>query len=183
MMTSEKDRNRKEESYNWDEVLRPNHLRLVFSSMATALDIETKESVILGRSYPDSLVDVDLTPFNAVEFGVSRQHAMIALDGDGFVVKDLDSSNGTALNGKRLEPNKNYELHDGDMVFFGRMALTVRFLHEGARLRRRLPRSSTDSSGEHQKSTRMLDNPERKNTRTVEVRGLLNKFKGDDESK
>ncbi|MDQ7027015.1 MAG: FHA domain-containing protein [Anaerolineae bacterium] len=181
MMTSEKDR--KEERYNWGEVLRPNHMRLVFSSMASALDIEAKESVILGRLSSGSLVDVDLTPFHAVDFGVSRQHAMISPDGEGFMVKDLDSSNGTALNGLRLEPNKSYKLHDGDMLFLGRMALTIRFLHEGVRIRRRLPRSATGSSDEHKMSTRTLNNPEKKNTRMVEMRGLLSKIKGDDKPK
>jgi pSer/pThr/pTyr-binding forkhead associated (FHA) protein len=168
--------NRKDDSYNWNEVLRPDHLRLVFSSMATALDIEATESVILGRSYTDAMVDVDLTPFNAVDFGVSRQHAMIVPEDDGFVIKDLDSSNGTVLNGERLEPNKNYPLHDGDMLFLGRMALTVRFVHEGARLSRRLPRAATEQDAGQKKGTRMLVSPESQKTTTVEVRGLLNKF-------
>ena len=164
-----------DDSYNWNEVIRPDHLRLVFSSMATALDINATESIILGRTVGNEIVDVDLTPFHAVDFGVSRQHAMIMPEGDGFVIKDLNSSNGTVLNGVRLEANKNYALLDGDMLFLGRMALTIRFVHEGARLSRRLPRAAADNDAA-KKATKMLDSSAARKTRTVEMQGLLKKF-------
>lgn len=164
---------KKEDKYNWDEVLRPNHLRFVFSSMAAALDVEASESMILGRSYPDAIVDIDLTPFQASDFGVSRQHAMIVPDGDGFSIKDLDSSNGTILNGEALDPAKSYPIHDGDMLFLGRMALTIRFLHDGARVsRRKKETKETSVVANKNNMTRMLVDP-RESTRTVEMRGLL----------
>ena len=181
-MTSQTNHNHKEDSYNWDEVLRPEHLRLVFSSMATALDINVTESVILGRSSENAIVDVDLTPFHAADYGVSRQHAMIAPEGTGFIVKDLDSSNGTTLNGERLEPHKAYPIHDGDMLFLGRMAFSIRFLQDGARLSRRLPRAALKADAQ-KKATRMLEESGRAETRTVEVRGLLKKFGSDSDTK
>lgn len=181
-MSNQSSHSHKQESYNWDEVLRPEHLRLVFSSMATALDISVTESVILGRSSENAIVDVDLTPFNAAEFGVSRQHAMIAPEGDGFTIQDLGSSNGTALNGERLESNKPYTIHDGDMLFLGRMAFSVRFLHDGARLSRRLPRAAAKADAQ-KKATRVLEDPSRVKTRTVEMRGLLKKLGNDSDTK
>jgi len=47
---------------------------------------------------------------------VSRRHVMFKRDADGFHVVDLESSNGTQLNGDRLEPNREYELSDGDTL-------------------------------------------------------------------
>jgi pSer/pThr/pTyr-binding forkhead associated (FHA) protein len=182
-MPNQSNHSHKEESYNWEEVLRPEHLRLVFSSMATALDISVTESVILGRSSENAIVDIDLTPYHASDFGVSRQHALIAPEGDGFVIQDLGSSNGTSLNGERLEANKPYPIHDGDMLFLGRMAFSVRFLHDGARLSRRLPRTAASVDAQ-KKATRMLEDPnKRETTRTVEMRGLLKKLGSDADTK
>ena len=171
-----KDNKRSEDVYNWNEVSRPDHLRFVFSSVATALDIDATQSVIVGRGAEEGIIDVDLTPYQAADLGVSRQHIMIAPEGDGFVIKDLGSSNGTILNGETLEKDKNYPIHDGDMLYLGRMGLTVRFVHHGVRLDRRLPRLAVDPNDEAQKrNTRMLR--ERRLTQTVEMRGLLNKLK------
>ena len=167
-------RDKKEDKYNWDEVLRPDHLRLVFSSMAAALDVEAQESMILGRSYPNAIVDIDLTPYQAADFGVSRQHAMLVPDGEGFLIRDLESSNGTILNGEKLDPTRVYKIHDGDMLFLGRLALTVRFLHDGARISRR-KKEAKEMPVVPNKQTRMLGDPTQ-STRTVEMRGLLNKL-------
>lgn len=45
---------------------------------------------------------------------VSRHHARISLEGDGYILKDLGSKNGTFVNGQELaEP---YALQDGDEI-------------------------------------------------------------------
>jgi EAL domain-containing protein (putative c-di-GMP-specific phosphodiesterase class I) len=44
---------------------------------------------------------------------VSKEHATIAASGDGFVVRDLDSTNGTFVNGKRITEDA---LADGDII-------------------------------------------------------------------
>lgn len=48
----------------------------------------------IGRD-PECLVLIDGP-------GVSRQHAEIAVEGEGFVLRDLDSTNGTYLNARRV---------------------------------------------------------------------------------
>lgn len=53
---------------------------------------------------------------------VSRVHAEVRPVGDGFVVADLGSTNGTKVNGTRVA---EHELHDGDEIRFGNTA--VRF--------------------------------------------------------
>lgn len=47
---------------------------------------------------------------------VSRQHAFIALKWGGYVIKDMDSKNGTFVNGERIEEKS---LKDGDEIVFG----------------------------------------------------------------
>jgi DNA-binding response OmpR family regulator len=48
---------------------------------------------------------------------VSRRHAAISRAGQGYVLEDLDSHNGTAVNGRRIaEP---WKLHDGDQIELG----------------------------------------------------------------
>jgi len=51
---------------------------------------------------------------------VSGRHAAISYEGDGFVVIDLDSTNGTRLNGQKLLPNKPEPLKDGDEIIMGK---------------------------------------------------------------
>lgn len=45
---------------------------------------------------------------------VSRRHSSIAMEGDHYVLKDLDSKNGTFANGQELEGV--YTLQDGDEI-------------------------------------------------------------------
>ncbi len=58
------------------------------------------------------------------DLAVSRNHAMLSRDGDQVTVKDLESSNGTFLNGARL--GTEVELEDGDVVAIGETELVFR---------------------------------------------------------
>jgi hypothetical protein len=74
-----------------------------------------KSSFIIGRHS-----ECDLT---IADSRLSRKHARIDKIGDFFVLSDLDSSNGTTINGKRLgEP---VTLSDGDIVGFGGVEVNV----------------------------------------------------------
>lgn len=54
---------------------------------------------------------------------VSREHFGIEQDESGnFVIIDLGSSNGTFLNGRKLEPNSIRILKNGDTIKAGRMS-------------------------------------------------------------
>ena len=53
---------------------------------------------------------------------VSRLHCQLTATTDRLRVKDLDSTNGTFVNGKRVQ---NAELHVGDTLSIGRVDLTV----------------------------------------------------------
>jgi len=53
---------------------------------------------------------------------VSRLHCQITATGDFLQVKDLDSTNGTFVNGKRVQ---TAELYSGDRLSVGRVDLIV----------------------------------------------------------
>ena len=58
---------------------------------------------------------------------VSRMHARFALDREGrMTIRDLNSTNGTWLNGERLLPNECRALQEGDHVRLGRMQFVYR---------------------------------------------------------
>ncbi|MGK0223473.1 MAG: pSer/pThr/pTyr-binding forkhead associated (FHA) protein [Limisphaerales bacterium] len=62
---------------------------------------------------------------------ISRRHALFVLKGDEIHLEDLDSSNGTFVNGEKLDEHTR-ALAEGDVLNFGgkRFAYTVRILHK-----------------------------------------------------
>jgi len=69
--------------------------------------------------------DIDLTPYQAYASGVSRLHAVVKREADRTIVMDLGSSNGTYLNGRRLNPHTEEELKHGDVVALGKLKIQV----------------------------------------------------------
>lgn len=59
---------------------------------------------------------------------VSREHAEFSRRGDSYFIRDLDSSNGTYVNGK---PIKEHELASGDQLQLGRTLLLYTGVTEG----------------------------------------------------
>lgn len=53
------------------------------------------------------------------DLDVSGRHAEIHLVDGKYFLRDVGSTNGTYVNGKRMEPGENIELHDGDKLRFG----------------------------------------------------------------
>src|SRR5690606_21212848 len=82
--------------------------------------------------------------------GVSRRHARIFPEGDGFVLEDLGSANGTFVNG---QPITRHWLSDGELIQLGPNAAfryTVTDEDQEALLRRLYATSVTDSlTGAH----------------------------------
>lgn len=78
----------------------------------------SQDEIIVGR---DESCDVPLP-----ERQISRQHIRIYRQNDRFYVQDLDSKNGTWVNGQPLKGST--ELHDGDEI---QLALTTRIRFVG----------------------------------------------------
>lgn len=76
---------------------------------------------ILGRSGAgsDYLPDVDFAACDAHQHGVSRRHAALVRLNDALHLLDLDSVNGTFVNGKRLRPDAPQPLCAGDTLALG----------------------------------------------------------------
>jgi pSer/pThr/pTyr-binding forkhead associated (FHA) protein len=91
--------------------------------------VNESEDVTLGRvdRFTSVLPDVNLTRIGGWECGVSRLHAAIRLENGKLYLVDLDSTNGTFLNGKRLPPGGTKLLRNGDRVRLGIFRIRVHF--------------------------------------------------------
>lgn len=87
------------ESRKRDRVSRSDHSEPVQRSVSIRL---------VGRGS-----DCDIRLSDAT---VSNHHANLVITASGTLLRDLRSSNGTFVNGKRID---EVEIHEGDEVFFG----------------------------------------------------------------
>jgi hypothetical protein len=91
------------------------------------LPLATRNEFTLGRLSEGQPImpDIDLTPYQAYASGVSRLHAVVKRDTGRIFVMDLGSSNGTYLNGRRLNPHMEEDLKHGDVVALGKLKIQV----------------------------------------------------------
>lgn len=91
------------------------------------LSLLGRDNYTLGRSVEGQAIvpDIDLDPFQAYDFGVSRIHAELRMDTDGVYIVDLDSANGTMINGRRVEPQTPVPVRHGDILQLGRLRLQL----------------------------------------------------------
>ena len=75
--------------------------------------VPSGERTTIGRS-PDCDIFLD-------DVTVSRNHAVLVVEGDRFVIEDQGSLNGTYVNRRRVE---SAELEDGDELQIGKYRLT-----------------------------------------------------------
>jgi adenylate cyclase len=78
-------------------------------------DLPEGRSVVVGRGVLSDLAVYDPT--------ISRVHAELTVDGSGVRVRDLDSSNGTCINGERVSGGR---LAPGDSITFGKVVFQLR---------------------------------------------------------
>jgi len=82
---------------------------LIKTGSAAGREFDFDGDTVVGRGSMTDIVIIDAT--------ISRRHAMIAWSDNQYVVTDLQSGNGTRVNGVRIE--EPTALHDGDEVQFG----------------------------------------------------------------
>ena len=79
--------------------------------------ISMTSQITIGRASDNSVViDNKLA---------SRHHAMIQRIKDDYYLKDLDSTNGTLLNGQKIQSGKYFKLHSGDKITIGKTELVM----------------------------------------------------------
>ena len=88
----------------------------------------SNDSTLIGRVDPVTNIvpDIDLT---SIDIGrtVSRRHARLTYVNDKlYLVEEIGVTNGTFLNGTRLNPGELKEIKDGDKVGLGKTELTFK---------------------------------------------------------
>ena len=63
------------------------------------------------------------------DYAISKKHAIIEVKRKNYMLKDCGSTNGTMVNGERIQ-SKPVELHDRDIISFARYEFI--FLHPGS---------------------------------------------------
>lgn len=87
------------------------------------IPVPFNEEVLLGRTEDG----IDLTPLQGLEHGVSRVHALLKRQGDTLTILDMDSSNGSFINGQRLYAHEVRVLRHGDELRLGKLVSRIRF--------------------------------------------------------
>jgi hypothetical protein len=92
--------------------------------------IPIAEKMIVGRwseAASDEQPDINLEHFSAIQHGVSRRHLMIEWKGVHAYITDMDSKNGTWLNGTKLSPYTEQMLCNNDELQLGDLKIIVCF--------------------------------------------------------
>ena len=76
-------------------------------------------AIILGKKREE--VDVCLE-----DISVSRIHARVVKEEEKVYIEDLNSTNGTLINGQRLQPYEKRKLEEGDEIKCGKTVLIFR---------------------------------------------------------
>ena len=102
-------------------------LTIIIPSCRQRLVLPLKERVEVGRADEESdfYPELDLTDYNGGQKGISRRHAAFEAAESGVVLIDLDSTNGTYLNGFRLPGKRPYLIKDGDEIRFGELLIHI----------------------------------------------------------
>jgi serine/threonine protein kinase len=105
----------------------PSQVSLHFIETGQVLNLKLNKEYLIGRQHKSQpiLPDIDLTPFNAYEWGISRMHASLAVRPDMVSITDIGSANGTWHNGKRIPANQPYPLNHGDVLHLGKLKVQI----------------------------------------------------------
>jgi hypothetical protein len=92
-----------------------------------AIELPRLLRAVIGRRMlgKEQLVQLDLSPHGAYEMGVSRLHAVLYRKPGALFLQDLESLNGTFVNGRRLAPGQLQPLCMGDELLFARLRCYV----------------------------------------------------------
>jgi hypothetical protein len=104
-----------------------NWVTLHLLDTGQVLPLAERSEFTLGRISEGQPImpDIDLSPYQAYANGVSRLHAVIKREASHIFLMDLDSANGTYINGKRLNPNVEHTLKNGDVVALGKLKIQI----------------------------------------------------------
>lgn len=104
-------------------------LTLVIMNSGRRIKLDVSDDLLIGRkdNARGIFPDVDLGLDGGYNAGVSRRHAILAYKEGVYTVEDLDSANGTFVNGRRLTPQSVTALANGDELKCGTLLMRVEF--------------------------------------------------------
>jgi pSer/pThr/pTyr-binding forkhead associated (FHA) protein len=117
------------EAYQVVTSVEAKPITFVIAGYRSPVVVEMAQRVLIGRAdvEDDVLPELDLTDFDGLEKGVSRTHAALEWTDQGIVLIDLDSTNGTSLNGNPVAPQQAFLLQTGDEIRLGDLLFHVFF--------------------------------------------------------
>jgi pSer/pThr/pTyr-binding forkhead associated (FHA) protein len=103
------------------------HVLIKISQSGSIIPLEGSQDFTIGRvsGTQPILPDIDLTPFQAYEGGVSRLHATLRITDEEVVLSDLGSANGTRINGAKIPAYTPQRLVNGDRVTLGKFQIEI----------------------------------------------------------
>jgi len=101
-------------------------VQIMIDGQHDKLDFSQTDSLTLGRAdmLHSSLDLFDLHFYDAHENGVSRGHCKLTIKWGQLFVTDLDSTNGTFLDDRRLKPYQPYVIKTGTTLRLGHLPIT-----------------------------------------------------------
>jgi hypothetical protein len=119
----------KEAATSWRIVL------ISLNSQRDPLAIEVYDKITVGRTIGKQAVDLDLSPFLALELGVSRVHATLEPTDEVLLLHDQDSTNGTFRNFKSIVTGSPQKIENNDILSLGALNFQVKIIRypEGAK--------------------------------------------------
>ena len=106
-------------------------LLLTIQGQKKPLEAYPRTQLIIGRASAMNAkpVNIDLTPYDAENLGISRNHAQLKCQDNLLLLMDLKSGNGTFVNETRLYPSEARVLRTGDEIRLGKMVIKIHFKH------------------------------------------------------
>lgn len=101
---------------------------LYVKGYADPITVQMRDRMVLGRG--DAREDenlVNLEPYEASDYGVSRRHAMLILNDKQLEIVDLGSTNHTYINEVEVPEDGTQTVHDGDELRLGRLNIRLFF--------------------------------------------------------
>jgi CheY-like chemotaxis protein len=83
-----------------------------------------------GSESLGSEAHIDLTRYDAVNCGVSRVHMFLHYQDNQFYVEDVDSRNGTFVNGNAIPSFELFPVHNGDEIRLGHLRMYVYLIED-----------------------------------------------------
>lgn len=89
-----------------------------------------RQTITIGRS--DETHDVnptlDLGRFDGIQLGVSRCHAKLVYINNKYHIIDLNSTNKTKINDRKLTPHTTVPIYQHDKISFGKFEVYVEYI-------------------------------------------------------